>query len=517
MDNNSQSNNKRIAKNTLLLYFRMLIMMLISLYTGRVVLETLGIEDYGIYNVVGGFVAMFSMISGAMVGASQRFISFELGKKINRNVNKVFCTTVSIHLILSLVILLFGETIGLWAVNNYLNFSDDRYIAANWVYQFSLFTFILNIISIPYNAAIVAYEKMSAFAYISIFEAILKLIIVYLLLISPIDKLIAYGFLMCCISVILRAIYANYCYRHFQECRYHYSMDKKLVSTMISYTGWNFLGAWAGTLRGQGVNMVMNNFFGAAANAAQGVSQHVLGAITGLVSNFNMAMNPQIIKRYAAGEKESMFNLLFKGSRFSFILLLVVSTPIVVEAPFVLDLWLKDVPENSVAFLRITVYVALMDALSRNLVTAMQASGIVKKSNIAVFAVSSCAIPIAYVFFYIGLPSYYAAIAQLFVSFCALWARGYILKDIIEFPFYSFLTKVVIRMAITAFVVIIPGYLFAYYIQVQANHFIMHLLSLMITFSVSCLLSFYLGFSESERKKILSKSAELIKTKLMKK
>ena len=243
-----------------MLYIRMFLMMLISLYTGRLVLDVLGIEDYGIYNVVGGFVAMFSIISGAMVGASQRFISYELGKSRYGDVHKVFCTTVSIHIILAIIILIIGETLGIWLVNNYLKFSPERYVAANWVFQFALFTFIFNIISIPYNATIIAYEKMSAFAYISILEAVLKLVIVYLLLISSFDKLILYSFLMFCIAVAIRFVYTFYCSFHFKDCRYQLILDKKLVKTMLSYTGWNFLGAWGGTFRGQGVNMVLNNF-----------------------------------------------------------------------------------------------------------------------------------------------------------------------------------------------------------------------------------------------------------------
>jgi len=506
--------DKKIAKNTLMLYFRMFLMMLISLYTGRIVLEVLGVEDYGIYNVVGGFVAMFSMISGAMVGASQRFISFELGKKENRNVHNVFCSVVTIHLILALIILVVGETVGVWAVNNYLNFSPERYAAANWIFQFSLFTFMFNIISIPYNAAIVAYEKMSAFAYISILEAVLKLLIVYLLLVSPIDKLIAYGFLMFCVAVAIRFVYTIYCSRHFSDCRYQLLLDRSLVRTMMSYTGWNFLGSWAGAFRGQGVNMVLNNFFGAAANAAQGVSHHALGSITGLVSNFNMAMNPQIIKRYAGGEKESMFKLLFSGSRLSFVMLLVVSTPIVVEAPFVLQLWLKEVPEFAIQFLRITIYVSLMDALSRNLVTAMQASGIVRNSNIAVFCVSALAIPLAYLLFTIGFPPYYAAVAQLIVSFGALWARGLILKQIIDFPFGSFLFSVVGRMWLVASLVVIPGYALSYFVEDAASDsLIIHLANMFFIFVFSLFVSYYIAFTKSERMAVIAKIREAINKK----
>ena len=332
--------DKKIVTNTIMLYIRMFVLMCISLFTSRLVLETLGIEDYGIYNIVGGFVAMFSMISGAMVGSTQRFLSFELGKK-DGDIHHTFCIAVTIHLILAGIVFVVGETFGVWTINTFLNFSPDRYVAANWVFQFSLLTFIFNIISIPYNASIVSHEKMSAYAYISIFEAILKFFIIYLLLISHADKLIVYAFLMFLVSVIIRFVYTIYCRRQFPECRYTWTWDRQKVLHILSYTSWNFLGAWAGTFRGQGVNMVLNHFCGSIANAAQGISHQAMGAIQGLVHNFQMAMNPQIIKRYASGEKESMFKLLFSGSRLSFVLLLVVSAPIVIEAPFVLKIWLK--------------------------------------------------------------------------------------------------------------------------------------------------------------------------------
>ncbi len=505
--------DKKIARNTLMLYIRMFVLMLISLYTSRIVLATLGVEDYGIYNVVGGVVAMFSMISGAMVGASQRFISFELGKKTACDVHKMFCNIVSIHIVLAIIVLLIGEVIGIWAINNFLKFSQDRYEAANWVLQFSLLTFLFNVVSIPYNAVIIAYEKMSAFAYISIVEAVLKLVIVYLLLISPFDKLVFYAFLMCCIAILIRFIYAYYCSHHFKECRYQPLLDKTTLKEIMSYTGWNFLGTWAGVCRGQGVNLVLNRFFGAVANAAQGISHQVLGVIAGFVSNFNMAMNPQIVKRYAAGEKESMFKLLFSGTRLSFILLLVVSTPIMVEAPFVMDIWLKEVPEYAVEFLRVTILVALSDSLSRNLVTAVQASGVVRGANVGALAVSVFAIPLAYIFFRFGLPPYYAAFAQLVVSFVMLWVRGFILKRNIEFPFSEFLWSVVCRMFLTSVIVVMIAYGFSHFIHHVADSFIMSLVSIFFSFTIAVLVCFFFGFTHDENRLIISKVRAILKQK----
>lgn len=490
-------NNRRIAKNTLLLYFRMILLMLVSLYTSRVVLDKLGTENYGIYNVVGGFVAMFAMISGAMVGATQRFLSFELGKK-EGNVNNVFCTVVTIHIFLAIVIFIIGESLGVWIVNEYLNFSEDRYGAANWVFQFSLLAFMFNIISIPYNAAIVAYERMRAFAYISILEAVLKLIVAYLLYVSPFDVLVFYASLQTVVAIILRMVYNKYCISHFPDCRYKWRFDKSIGKRILSYSGWNFFGAWAGVFRGQGVSMVLNNYFGAVANAAQGISNQVLGAITGLVQNFQMAMNPQIIKRYAAGEVESMFNLVFSGSRFAFILLLVVSTPIIAEAPFVLGIWLKDVPAFAVEFLRITIYVALMDALSRNLVTAMQASGIVRDSNIAMVIISSMAMPVAYILFICDYPPYYAAVAQCIISFFCLIVRAVILKRIIKFPVWQYFIDVVLRMTIIALLIIAPCNFISMYFENAPSPFI-HIINMFVTLGIGFFVCAALGIKKNER------------------
>ena len=494
--------DKKIVKNTLMLYVRMLIMMCISLYTSRIVLATLGVEDYGIYNVVGGFVAMFSMISGAMVGATQRFLSFELGKK-EGNINNVFCTTVSIHIILAFIIIFLGETIGIWVINNILNFSDERLVAANWVFQFSLLTFAINIICIPYNAAIIAYEKMSAFAYISIIEAVFKLLIVYLLILFSFDKLIVYAILMALVAISVRFIYSYYCKKHIQETYYRWYIDKTLCKTMLSYTGWNFLGASAGSLRNQGVDMVINMFFGAVLNAAQGISQQILNTITQLVSNFQMAMNPQIIKRYAAGDKQSMFDLIFSGSRLSSVLLLIFAVPIYIKAPFLLSIWLKEVPEYTVIFLRISLCTAVIDSMSRSIVTAIQASGIVAKSNIAIFIVSCIAIPLTYFFFKLGNPPFYAPISLVIVSSISLFVRLLLLHQIINFPFRKFVVSIILRtMALCIIYGIIAEFISA---AIESNSLIVNFVLIILMFAFGGVSCFYIGLDKSERIMIISK------------
>lgn len=372
---NTTENNKRIAKNTLLLYFRMLFLMAVSLYTSRVVLNALGVEDFGIYNVVGGVVAMFSVLSGSLSAAISRFITYELGKGNQENLNKIFSSAVTIQLILSGIIILLAETIGMWFLNAKMNIPEVRMEAANWVFQFSILTFAINLISIPYNASIIAHEKMSAFAYISILEAVGKLTIAYLITIAPIDKLIFYAILMCVVALVVRFTYGNYCKRHFSECTYHFVWDKQLLKQMFGFAGWNFIGASSAVLRDQGGNVVINLFCGPAVNAARGIASQVNNAVNQFVVNFMTALNPQITKSYAAGNKEYMMTLIFQGARLSFYMLLLLSLPILVNTHYILVLWLKIVPEHAVFFVQLILIFALSESISQPLITAMLATG----------------------------------------------------------------------------------------------------------------------------------------------
>ena len=314
----SSSNNKRIAKNTLLLYFRMLLTMVVSLYTSRVVLGALGVEDYGIYNVVGGVVAMFSMLSGSLSAAISRFITFELGTGNKEKLKRVFSSSVTIQMGLSAIILVLAETVGLWFLNNKMVIPESRMYAANWVFQLSLLTFVINLISIPYNAAIIAHERMSAFAYISIFEAVSKLVVAYCIVISPIDRLILYAIMLTTIAVIIRLIYGSYCKRKFEECTFHFIYDHDLLKQMFGFAGWNFIGASSALLRDQGGNIVINLFCGPAVNAARGIAVQVNTAIHSFVTNFMTALNPQITKSYAGADQKYLMTLLFQGARLSF-------------------------------------------------------------------------------------------------------------------------------------------------------------------------------------------------------
>ena len=372
----SSSNNKRVAKNTLFLYFRMILIMLVTLYTSRVVLAELGIKDYGIYNVVGGVVAMFSFLNNCMSSATQRFMTFELGRGDMARLKKVFAASLNIHITIGVIIVLLAETIGLWFVNHKLVIAPDRMTAANWVYQFSILTFCVNIIQVPYNAVLIAHEKMSVYAYISILEAFLKLGIVYLLVIVPADKLITYGILVFAVQLIIRGIYQVYCRRHYVESKFRLFWDKGLYKQMSGFAGWNLFGSVAWLLRDQGLNIVLNLFFGTAINAARGVASQVSSAVMGFISNFQVALNPQITKNYATGNIPEMEKLSYLGIKFSFLLLFTMAFPLCLNIDYVLHLWLVEVPDYTALF----IILIMVESLAGNmfgvqLMTSLSATG----------------------------------------------------------------------------------------------------------------------------------------------
>ena len=323
----SKEDNKRIAKNTLFLYVRMILTIAVNFYAIRVIWKVLGVDDYGIYGLVGGIVAMFAFVNNAMVASSQRFISFELGRGNTERLNKVFCLSVTVHFMLAVAITVLAETGGLWLLNARLNIPPERMYAANWVFQCSVLAFAVNVISVPYNACIVAHEHMKAYGYFGILEVLLKLAIVFLLIILPFDKLITYSLLILGVTVIMRIIYGAYCRRHFPEARYRFVTDHHLMRDMFSFAGWSFVGNLGFSVRDQGLNIVLNLFFNTALNAVRTISMQIGGTISGFAQNFQMAINPQITKRYAAGEIGPMMDLVFAGCRYSVILMMMVVVP----------------------------------------------------------------------------------------------------------------------------------------------------------------------------------------------
>ncbi len=503
-------NNKRIAKNTLLLYMRMLFMMAVSLYTSRVILHTLGVEDFGIYNVVGGVVSMFSVISGSLSAAISRFITYELGKGDKDKLIRIFSSSVTIQIGLGLIIFILAELVGVWFLNAKMNIPDGRMYAANWVFQLSILTFVINLISVPYNAAIIAHEKMSAFAYISILEVIAKLVIVYLLIISPIDKLIFYALLMATVALIIRFVYGYYCKRHFEECTYHFIFDKELLKKMFGFAGWNFIGAASSVLRDQGGNIVINLFCGPAVNAARGIAYQINTAINGFVSNFMMALNPQITKSYASGDKGYMMTLIFQGARLSFYILLLLSLPVIINVHYILTLWLKIVPEHTTQFVQLVLIFAMSESISNPLVTAMLATGKIRNYQIIVGGLQMMNLPISYVLLRLGCIPETVLIVAICISQCCLAARLYMLRGMIGLSISQYLSNVYFNvLSVSVLSAIIPCAVFYYLNETFINFMLVCVISVICT----CIVIYYIGCNNQERQFILSK-VKAVRSKL---
>ena len=357
-------------------------MTIIGLYTSRVVLQVLGVSDYGVYNAVGGAVTMLSILSASLSTAISRYLTFELGKGDDERLKKVFSTSFIVQVLMALIVIIIGGVLGWWFLNTHMNIPAGRMGAANWVLFFSLFTFAVNLINVPYNASIVSHEKMDVYAYMSIVEALLKLVVVFTLFVSPLDKLKTYAVLLFAVSLVTRYIYMFYCHKHFEECRHYRSFDVKLLKEMSSFAGWNFLGNAAWTFNTQGINILVNIFFGVTLNAARGIATQINALVRQFVSNFMMALNPQITKSYAAGDLKKMHELVFRGARFSFYLMLFFAVPCCIETEKILLLWLTVVPDYTVLFVRLSFLSSMIMVMGNTLVTAQLATGKIKKYQI---------------------------------------------------------------------------------------------------------------------------------------
>lgn len=495
-------NNKRIARNTLLLYFRMLLIMAVSLYTSRVVLATLGIEDFGIYNVIGGVVAMFAIISSTLSAAVSRFITVELGRNDFEQLKKVFSASVTIHIFLAIIIFFIAEIGGIWFIHNKLVIPHERLNAAFWVFQCSVLTFIVNLLSVPYNATIVAHERMDAFAYVSIIEVILKLLLVYILALFSFDKLIMYSFLLMLLAIIIRLIYGYYCKRHFEECVYYYFWDKSLFKEIMAFASWNFIGASSGILRTQGINVLLNLFGGPVVNAARGISAQVHAAIQSFVTNFMTALNPQITKSYVSGDHVYMMKLIERGARFSFYLFFLLSLPIVIETNRILSIWLVEVPDHTVNFVRLVLIFAMIETLSGTLITTMLATGKIKNYQIIVGGLQLMNFPVSYFLLKIGLFPEITVVVAIFFSVCCLMARLLMLRNMIGLDVVSFTRQVLLNV----FFVGLVSSIFPIVVYLNLSDGWMRFMYV-VTLSLlsSSLVIFFIGCNKGERVFVLEK------------
>lgn len=457
MQQENSHRSRRIARNTLMLYFRMIFLLIVGFYTSRVVLDALGENDYGIYSVVGGVVAMFTMISGALNSAISRFITFEMGKGADACLNKVYSTSVTIQLILSVIVLLIIEPAGIWFIRNEMTIEPDRIPAAIIVLQFSLISFVVNLMSVPQMASITAHEKMSAYAYIGILDGLLRLGVALLIVHSPIDRLVWYSALMTVSVAVVRMAYGLYCRKNFPECRYRPVFDRGLIKEMFSFAGWNFIGVTSGVLRDQGGNILVNLFFGTAMNAARGVAVQLNSAVQGFVTNFMTAVNPQITKSYASGERGYMLSLVRRSSKMSFFLLFIIALPLLFNTEYLLQIWLKDVPEHSAAFVRLFLVFALSESLSNSLITAQLATGNIRNYQIIVGGLQLMNLPVSYIFLKAGAPAQATVAVSIVISQICLVARLLLLKKMIGLSPGEFLTKVYLRvLAVTMVAVTVP-------------------------------------------------------------
>lgn len=494
-------NNKRLAKNTLLLYGRMLLTVGISFYSTRLILANLGIDNYGIYNVIGGFVSMFYMVTSTMTQAVSRFLTFELGTGNKKKLQQTFSTSINILLLLSLVVVLLAETVGLWFVNYKLNISPNRMNAANWIYQFSVLSFVCEMISVPYSASVISHEKMGAFALVTILKVLLTLGIALLLSVSPIDKLVFYGILVLLVSISIQLMYWIYCRKHFHECKYSLHIDKNIFKSMFGFAGWNFLTTCASMLSSQGVSILLNMHFGTAINAARGVASQVNGTVGAFSKNFTTALNPQITKSYAAKELEYTKELVCKGAKFSYLLLFFVALPCILEIHFLLSQWLKEVPPYAGVFVQLSLIYSLVEVLLGSSETLNRASGKIRNFQILVSITQLLILVFSYLTISITKnPIWTVAITNIFYLFIFI-PRVIINKPFINITFTYYFKKVLSGILIMSILSIIISLIPVYYLQEGWSRLI--IVGIVSTISI-IVFSYLFVLTKGEKLKILN-------------
>ena len=480
--------------------------MAVTLYTSRVVLRVLGVEDFGIFNVVAGVVAMFGFLNSSMSATTQRFISFSLGRG-DDNLNKVFSTCVLTHALIALGVLVLVESVGLWFLYNKMIIPEVRMDAAFWVFQFSALSTVVTVMSIPFNADIIAHEKMSAFAYISIVEVCLKLLIVFLLDVGNIDKLVLYGFLLLLVQCGIFLTYMGYCLRHFKESRFRFVYEKKLFSEVFSFAGWNLWGYLASILYTQGLNILLNVFFGPVVNAARGLANQVDGAIRLFASNFQMAINPQIVKTYAAKDLESMHKLVFRSSKFSFFLLLALSLPVMIEAPVILRLWLSTVPDWTASFLRLMLVVVIVDSVANPLMTSAAATGRIKLYQSVLGGIQLLIVPVAYVVLRMGGEPNSVFVVHICICLIAFAVRLFIVRGMIGLSIKKYLMEVCVKSGVvTVVATVLPLTLYFS----MTNSLLSAIVVVFVSLGSVAVSAYAIGLTKSERVFVSDKIGQIL-------
>lgn len=501
--------SKRIAKNSIYLYIRSIVIMIVTLYTSRIVLKSLGFTDYGIYVVVGSVVVMFNMFSATFMSATQRFLNIEMGKGDVRRVRKVFSAALNIHFVLAFIIFILLESIGLWLLNTKMTIPGDRIIAANWVYQFSVLTFLINLISLPYNAVIIANERMGVYAYVSVYEAVMKLVIVAGLLLWLFDRLILYSFLLLLVALSIRLFYGWYCRKYFDECKYEKVKDKELYKDILSISGWNFLGSGASILSSSASGLILNYFTSVIVNSANGIASQVTNAVTQLLQNFMVSLRPQITKSYAIGDNQYMLQLVSKGTRFSFFLSSFLCFPIISESEQILKLWLGNIPPYTVIFVQLSLVYILQSSFSTILDMVLMATGRVKYSQIWLSVGQLLNVPLMILFFLSKLPPYFIVVSSILISYLTLGIRIFFTLRYTEMDLKFYLIEVVWYILKPIIIVLVTLYLVAHYLS--NNGIVMMIGNFLLLDGVLAICFYFLGTTQSEKKYLNSRIKKIIK------
>ena len=497
MTNLSQgANNKRIAKNTVFLYIRMLLIMIVTFYTSRIVLDVLGEEDYGIYGVVGSIVAMFGFFSSTLSATCQRYFSYELGRGNIAELVKMFKLNMSVFIVFSLIVFVFAETVGLWFVNTHLTIPHERMPAMNWVFQCAIITFIAHIAIVPYKALIIAYEKMSAFAYISILEVMLSLLAVCSLYFFGSDKLILYGVLLCLNNIAITYGYYYYCKKNFKECRYSFYWDKNRIREVVSYSGWHILGSLSVMVKNQGVNILLNMFFNPVVNAARALAFQIMVGVDSLGNNFFMAVKPQIYKLYACRDMKGLNDLIIRSSKMCFFLIFIIALPVILNTEDILSIWLKEVPDNTILFTKLVLINAIIDSINGPAIAAALSTAKIKKFEIITGGLMILNLPIAYAALSLGAAPEIAFYISIAIAILTIVIRAYILRTLVELSVYEYLIRMCIPLSLVAGVCFVLGSLCSFDFS---EPLVRVIVSGFISLCITVVLFYALGLNKSER------------------
>lgn len=492
-------NSKQIVKNTFFLYLRMIVVMGIGLYTVRAILSLLGVVDYGIFNVVGGVVALFSFINSTLTTASQRYFSIELAKGDFKKLNEWFCLNITAFSFFIIFFFIIAESIGLWFVNTQLTIPPERIYAANLVYQFSIISFCFSFISVPYNALIIAHERMSAFAYISIIEALLKLGIVFVLSVISWDRLVIYGLLTLLSTCGITLSYVFYDHRHFLESRYRLYWNKEELMELVNFSGWHLLGTFSVVVRSQGINILLNVFFNPVVNAARGVAQYVYSAVTQLSSNFFVAVKPQMYKSYALGDREGLNTLIMRSTTMCTFLVSILIFPVLANTRFVLSLWLTEIPDYAVIFTQLVLINGIIDSSSGCTIAPALATGKIGRFQMITSIPVILNLPISYIALKMGAEPTATMVVSIVLSYITVLVKAYMLKMMIGFPFWRYVV-LFLRLTVVSLIIWCLIYYFCFNL---ANSFLVLVIWSAIVFCLVCLSYFTMIFSKSETLAIL--------------